>query len=175
MLETLAGAAAQQTIRCDLRRQCQTLSKINILLQCILAGEGVCFALFCFVLGFFIFVTVRCFQHRLRGWNVSFLPLPAVSFSTWQMLTTTPAAPRRAAATGNAFLFSLSVIHPGMWFLNQYAFSFPKECLILQPQLCENTLILTNEEVVALLRQSSDAIYKTREAFSPDCNIFKIR
>lgn len=110
MLETLAGAAAQQTTRCHLRRQCQTLSKINILLQYVLAGEGVCFALFCFVLGFLIFVTVCCFQHRLRGWNVSFLPLPVVSFSTWQMLTTTPAAPRRAAATGTASLFSLSVI-----------------------------------------------------------------
>lgn len=123
------------------------------------------FCFVCFVLGFFIFVTVCCFQHHLRGWNVSFLPLTVVSFSTWQMLTTTPAAPRPAAATGAAFLFSLSVIcvisriySPGMWLLNQYAFSFPKECLILQPQLCKNTLILTNEGVVALLRQISEAI-----------------
>lgn len=78
---------------------CQTLSKINILLQYILAGEGGCFALFCFVLGFFVSVTVCCFQHHVRGWTVSFLPLPAVSFCTWQMLPSAPSAPRRAAAT----------------------------------------------------------------------------
>lgn len=50
MLETLAGAAAQQTTRCHLRQQCQTLSKINILLQYILAGEGGGGGVFCFVL-----------------------------------------------------------------------------------------------------------------------------
>lgn len=161
MLEMLAGATAQQTTQCHLRWQCQTLSKISILLQYILAREGggewmFCFVLFCSWLFYFCNC---CFQHHLRGWNVSFLPLPAVSFSTWQMLTTTPAAPRRTAATGTAFLFSLPVIcvirgiySPGMWFLNQYAFSFPKECLVLQPQLWKNTLILTNEGVVALLR-----------------------